>query len=588
MENVFKRDIARHLIQAVEAAYKDRFEDIAAFFKVEPEKLEDFLYGKIERPRDHKMGDFAFPAFFLAGVLKEKPPVIAANIAEKLEVSGYSITGPYINFTVTVPDLAKEVLPGIHREGNAYGSQKVGQEKNIVIDFSSPNIAKPFGVGHLRSTALGNSLYRLYHKLGYNTIGINHLGDWGTQFGKMIVAFQKWGDEAELKKKPIDTLFDLYVRFHSEEEENPALGDEARTAFKGLEEGDKEATALWNLFKEYSLEEFQRIYDTLGVRFDHYTGESFYNDKTEPAVNRLKEAGLAVESEGALVVKLDDFDMTPCLLKKADGATLYATRDLAGIFFRHEQFHFDKAIYVVGSAQREHFKQVFKVVELLGEDYADRLVHVEFGWIRFKDQAMSTRKGNIVFLDDVINTAVEKATQIIKSKNPNLPDLDKTARTVALGAIIFADLGVKKHKDVNFSWEEVLNFEGETGPYLQYTHARLSALLRKFGGSVKPDVDFDQYESFEEKELLLQLYRFGQVVESAAKKYEPSMMAEYLLELAAVFNRFYQRKDAEGRLIKIISDDEKATRARMLLIAAVQTVLKEGLYLLGIEAPEEM
>jgi arginyl-tRNA synthetase len=431
-------------------------------------------------------------------------------------------------------------------------------------------------------------LYHLYEKLGYDCIGVNHLGDWGTQFGKMILAYVKWGTEEELKKDPVKYLYSLYVRFHREEKEDSSLSTEARAWFKKLEDGDEKAISYWKLFKDHSLEEFKRIYEILGIRFDHYTGESFYNDKMDAAIERLEAAGLTKESQGALIVDLEEYGMTPCLLRKADGATLYSTRDLAGMFYRYETFNFDRALYVVGSAQREHFKQVFKVIELLGEEFADRLVHVEFGWIKFDDKAMKSREGTVIFLEDVIDTATEKAVGIIKEKNPDLPNLEKTARTIGLGAIIFADLGVKRHKDVNFIWEEVLSFEGETGPYLQYTHARLSALMRKYGKEITSDVDFELFDSPEEKALLMHLYRFGGVVQLAADQYEPNFIAEYLLELAAIFNRFYQRKDADGRLIKIISDQEQETRARMLLVSGVRTVLKEGLRLLGIQAPEEM
>ncbi len=588
MKNVFQENTARQLAEAFTAAYPDQIEALAQSLPSGAADLTDFIYSKLEMPKDRKLGDFAFPAFSTVAVLKDKPVAIAQKVVAQLNPERFAATGPYINATLAVPDMARMVLPMIHGQGTAFGSQTIGQGRKIAIDFSSPNIAKPFGVGHLRSTAIGHSLYRVFEKLGYRPIGINHLGDWGTQFGKMIVAYRKWGNDADLAKEPIKYLYDLYVRFHEQEEQDPSLSDDARLWFKKLEDGDPEAVRLWKLFKDYSQAEFQRIYDILDITFDHYTGESFYNDRTEAVMERLRCAGLVTESQGAQVVELEQYGMPACLLKKADGATLYATRDLAGIFYRHETFDFYRALYVVGSAQQEHFKQVFKIIELLGEPYADRLVHVEFGWIRFKDQAMSTRKGNIIFLEDVITTAEEKAAQIIRDKNPDLPNLDQTARMVALGAILFADLGVKKHKDVNFSWEEVLNFEGETGPYLQYTHARLSALMRRFGKPIREIVDFNLFISPEEKELLLHLYRFGQTVETAADRYEPNYIAEYLLELAAVFNRFYQRKDTHGKLIKIISERENETEARMLLVEAVRTVLNEGLHLLGIPAPEEM
>jgi len=588
MENHFQKEIAGLIAEAIASVYGEKLPDIAAALGTGSGELDEFIYTKLETPKDRSLGDFAFPTFQLAKPLGQKPQVIAQAIGEALDQNRFTVTGPYINAIVEPSYIASQILPEVYSAQDTYGSQKIGQGKKIIIDYSSPNIAKPFGVGHLRSTAIGNSLYRVLKKLGYQPIGVNHLGDWGTQFGKMIVAYRNWGDNAELEKDPIKYLFDLYVRFHKEEKENPSLSDEARAWFKKLEDGDEEAIRLWKLFKEYSMAEFKRIYAILGVSFDAYTGESFYNKMTDDVVERLTEAGLAVESQGALVVDLEKYELPPCLLRKADGATLYATRDLAGIFYRKREFDFEKAIYVVGGEQKVHFNQVFKVIELLGEPYADRLIHVDFGWIRFKDQHMSTREGNIIFLEDVINTAMDKAREIIKEKNPNLANLEETAQTIALGAIIFADLGVKKHKDVNFSWSEVLTFEGETGPYLQYTHARLAALGRKYGREITADVDFSRFVSQEEKELLLHIYRFGQIVELVAEKYEPNFMAEYLLELAAVFNRFYQRKDAEGKLVKIISDDEDDTRARMLLVLAVKTVLKEGLRLMGIEAPEEM
>ncbi len=584
----FQKETAEQIVAALRQAYHESIEQIHAVLHIDKNALEDFIRSKLETPKDSKLGDFAFPAFSLAGALKKKPPEIAATIGGFLDERRFRITGPYINRVVPPSEAAQATLPLIFRDQDAYGNQETGRGKNIVIDFSSPNIAKPFGVGHLRSTAIGNSLYRIFEKLGYTCIGINHLGDWGTQFGKVIAAYLKWGDESELKKDPTKHLYNLYVRFHDEEEHDLSLAEEARMWFKKLEDGDAQAVTLWKSFSEYSLDEFRRIYDLLGVRFDHYTGESFYNDKMDAVIERLTEAGLTRVSEGALIVDLEAFGLMPCLLRRADGATLYATRDLAGILYRHREYDFYKVLYVVGSSQREHFQQVFKVIELMGEDYADRLVHVEFGWIKFQEKAMSTRSGTVIFLEDVIDTATQKALKIIEDKNPNLPDLEKTARMIGIGAVIFADLAVKKHKDVNFVWEEVLNFEGETGPYLQYTHARLSALMRKYGREITDQVDFGLYDSPEEKELLMHLYRFDAVVEAATDKYEPNFIAEYLLELAAVFNRFYQRKDAEGRLVKIISVDERETAARMLLVSAVRTVMHEGLRLLGIEAPEEM
>ncbi len=588
MENKFKWDFAIQITATIQNDYPHLLQDSANAFAVAPENLADGIFEKIEIPKDRSMGDYSFPTFQLARAWKTSPQAIAKSLIGSLNCAVFTNAGPYINASWSASDIAETVLPEIYVRKDQSGSQTIGKGKTIVIDFSSPNIAKPFGIGHLRSTAIGNSLYRLYKKLGYTVVGINHLGDWGTQFGKMIVAFKKWGNREDLKNSPISYLLDLYVRFHKEEETDPSLTDEARLWFKKLEEGDQEAAELWTTFKDYSLQEFQRVYDKLGVIFDHYTGESFYNDKMEATIKRLEDAGLVSESEGALIVDLAEHNLPPCLLRKADGATLYATRDLAGLFYRKQTYDFHKAIYVVGMAQQDHFKQVFTVIEKLGEEWSDDLVFVGFGWIRFGDEAMSTRKGNIILLDDVISTAQEKARAIILEKNPDLEDIDRISRMIALGAIVFADLGVKRHKDVNFRWEEVLTFEGETGPYLQYTHARLCALLRRYGRDVSVSVDFALFASDVEKDMLLHLYRFGEIVELAADRYEPSFIADYLIELAAIFNRFYQRKDEEGKLIKIISDNEAETAARMLLVSAVRTVLHEGLFLLGIEAPEEM
>ncbi|MEE9441834.1 MAG: arginine--tRNA ligase [candidate division Zixibacteria bacterium] len=595
MDNIFKINAAEQLAEATRKAFPESISAIGESLNIKDSDLADFFASKLEIPRDAKMGDYAFPTFILAKVLKKKPPEIANLIFRNLDSSRFSLAGPYINLNLSPEETASEILPEIFSQRKNYASQQIGNGKSVVIDFSSPNIAKPFGVGHLRSTAIGNSLYRLYEKLGYKVIGINHLGDWGTQFGKLITAYRRWGNKVELNNNPIKYLYDLYVKFHEQEAMEDASGidigleEEARDWFKKLEDGDDEAIILWQGFKDYSLMEFKRIYDLLGVYFDHYTGESFYNDKMDAVIERLSQAGLTSESQGALIVDLSEHGLNPCLLRKGDGATLYATRDLAGIFYRHDTYKFEKALYVVGSAQQDHFKQVFKVVEMLGESFARNLVHVEFGWIRFKDQAMSTRKGNIIFLDDVIDTAEDRVKKIMMEKNPDLPNLEQTARQVGIGAVIFADLGVKRHKDVNFSWEEVLNFEGETGPYLQYTHARLCALKRKYGKDITANVDYSKYISREEKALALHLYRFGEIVELAADKYEPNFIAEYLIGLATVFNRFYQRKGESGRLIKIIDDSAPdETASRMLLVDCVRIVLKEGLYLLGIEAPDEM
>lgn len=566
----------------------------------------DQIFGTLEVPKKPEMGNYALPLFNLAGLLGQNPAELNRKLAgiqngivqseARLSHLSFSAVGGFNNARISTEALAAETLQAVLTQERKYGSSDEGQGRNIVIDFSSPNIAKPFGIGHLRTTAIGNSLYRIFEKLGYNSIGINHLGDWGTQFGKMIVAFRKWGSEEEVKDDPVVKLFNLYVKFHEEEEKDSSLSDQAREAFKNLEHGEPEETRLWNMFKEYSLQAFKKTYELLGVQFDYYTGESFYNDQMPAVIDDLKEAGLAEISEGALVVNLDKYGLPPCMLRKADGATLYATRDITGIFYRWKQFQFNKVLYVVGSAQRDHFQQVFKVVELYEEArqipvdkrFSQGLEHVEFGWIKFKDEMMSTRKGNIIFLDDVLNKAIDLARKKILEKNPDLKEIDRTARQIGIGAVLFADMSTRRQKDVNFEWDEVLNFEGETGPYLQYTHARLSSLLRNYGRGVSAEVDHSLLDMPEEYRVLDLLYKFPGIVSEAAITYEPYIISSYLLELAAAFNKVYQRKDKSGRIDKIISDNAELTRARMALVGAVKIVVKEGLHLLGIESPDEM
>ena len=598
----FKSDIATATAAAFEMAFGDIKESGPDLFIFHPEQI----YGRLEVPKNPEMGSYALPLFELAKMLKRNP----AEINEKLTESQNSFVrghpeyshlsfiavGGFNNARIGTETLARETLSSVLDQTCKFGSSDEGRGKKIVIDFSSPNIAKPFGIGHLRTTAIGNSLYRIFEKLGYKSVGINHLGDWGTQFGKMIVAFRKWGNRNELQDNPVLKLYNLYVKFHQEEEKDPSLSDEARDAFKNLEQGAPDETELWRMFKEYSLTAFKKTYDLLGVHFDHYTGESFYNDKMIPVIERLQKAGLTEISQGALIVELEKFGLPPCILRKADDATLYATRDITGILYRWETFHFEKALYVVGSAQRDHFKQVFKVVELLEEAVeipvdkrcAHRLEHIEFGWIKFADKMMSTRKGNIIFLDDVLDKAVALARSKILEKNPNLKEIDKTARQIGIGAVLFADMSTRRQKDVNFDWDTVLNFEGETGPYLQYTHARLSSLLRHYGRNVTADIDFALLDRPEEYRVLDLLYKFPGIVSEAAALYEPYLISSYLLELGAAFNKVYQRKDESGRIDKIICDNVRLTQARMALVESVRIVIKEGLYLLGIDAPEEM
>ena len=539
----------------------------------------------IEIPPEEKLGDYAFPCFILSKRLKKPPDEIASELSHKLKarvlIEEIYSNGPYVNFKVNRFKLAQEVFTRIFEQKESYGGDESGKGKTIVIDFSSPNIAKPFGVGHLRSTVIVNAVSNIYKALGYKCVGINHLGDWGTQFGKLIVAYQKWGDEEKLKSDPVNTLFDLYVEFHKRAEDNPDLDEEAREWFKKLETGEKEATKLWRRFKDYSMEEFKRIYELLGIEFGAFTGESFYNRFMDSTIDKLKAAGLTQISQDALIVNLEKYNLPACLLRKKDEATLYATRDLTAAIYRYETYHFHKLLYVVGSAQKLHFQQIFKVLELMGYPWAEDLVHVEFGWILFKEKVMSTRKGTIVLLEDVLNRSMDLALKIIQEKNPELEDKEKVAFDVGIGAVIFADLSTRRQKDVNFDWEEVLNFEGQSGPYIQYTHARLCSLIRKYGKPLDKDVDFKLLRTEEENLIAKKLLDYPRQIKFAAESYEPSIICSYLLDLCSTFNRFYQKE-------RIITSDQASTQARVLLVKGIQTVVKNGLAILGIKAPERM
>ncbi len=545
------------------------------------------VLGLLELPRDRKLGDIALPCFVFAKKLKRSPQELASQIDERLQdaewhyIAQVRAVGPYVNFFYDTGELARAVIGGIWQAPETYGCSDEGGGETIVIDFSSPNIAKPFGVGHLRSTVLGNALYTILEKRGYKCVGVNHLGDWGTQFGKMIVAFKRWGSEEMLKKDPVYALYDLYTRFHREAKNHPALEEDARKEFRLLEEGDPEALALWDRFKEYSLAEFNRIYDVLGIRFDYHTGESFYNDKMERVLEILDERNLTEISNEALIVDLESYGLGACLLKKGDEATLYATRDLAGIMYRHDTFGFTKCLYVVNTAQSLHFKQVFKVIELAGFDYHEGLVHVPFGWIRFADKAMSTREGNIVFLEEVISKATKLAMKIILDKNPDIEDVDRTAQDIGVGAVVFAQLSVRRMKDIDFRWEDALSFDGETGPYLQYTHARLCSLSRKYGKDIPREIDYKRFRQPEEKNVLMMLAQYPERVELAAREYEPFVISSYLINLAQEFNAFYQKH-------RVITDDTALTDARILLADSVRIVLSDGLRILGLIPLERM
>lgn len=544
------------------------------------------VYGMLETPPNPEMGDIAFPCFQLAKALRKAPPMIAAELAG--QISGTPLrevkaVGPYVNLFLDQQSVAAQVIGTILEQGGTYGSSAVGEGRNVPIDLSSPNIAKPFSMGHLRSTVIGNAIANILEKQGYKPVRINHLGDWGTQFGKLIVAYRLWGDEAKVKAEPIKELLSLYIRFHEEAENDPSLEDQGREWFKKLEDGDEEAQHLWKWFRDESLKEFMKIYELMNVSFDSTNGEAFYNDKMDRVVTLLEEKGLLSESDGALVVNLDEYDMPPSLIKKSDGATLYATRDLAAALYRHETYDFAKAVYVVGNEQRLHFQQLFKVLEKMGYDWARNMHHVPFGMMLKDGKKMSTRKGKVVLLEEVLAQAIADVQKVIEEKNPSLANKEEVARQVGVGAVIFHDLKNFRLNDVNFSWEEMLTFEGETGPYVQYSHARACSLLRK--GNYQPGAAVSLAEgALDSKEawaVITLLNNFPEVIQRAADNFDPSQIGKYVIDLAQVFNKFYAN-------VRILAEEEDIKASRLALVAAVVVVLKEGLRLLGLAAPEEM
>lgn len=539
----------------------------------------------IEVPADETLGDYAFPCFKLAKTLRKAPPAIAAEIGGKLVkpdfISEVRVVGAYINFFLDRVALAKQALENVSQQGDAYGGSDKGAGRVVCIDYSSINIAKPFHIGHLSTTVIGNALYRIYGFLGYKPVGINHLGDWGTQFGKLIVAYKLWGSKEDIEARSITAMLELYVKFHEEAEKDPNLDEQARLWFKKIEDGDEEALSMFNWFKELTLKEVGNIYDLLGVHFDSYAGESFYNDKMQPVIDELREKGLLEFSEGAYVVRLGD-DLPPCIVLKSDGATLYSTRDLAAAFYRKKTYDFHKCLYVVAYQQNLHFKQVFKVIELMGYEWAKDLEHVAFGMVSLEDGTLSTRKGKVVLLKDVLDKAVEKTLSIIEEKSPGLENKEEVAQTVGIGAVVFDTLSSARIKDITFSFDRVLNFDGETGPYVQYTHARCASLLRRadfdWAAADKDYTVLDNAEAFATAKLL---YSFPDAVARACEKNEPYLITRHIIELAKAMNRFYYEH-------RIIDEDEAKTAARLMLAACVKQVLKTGLYLIGVGAPERM
>lgn len=537
----------------------------------------------IEIPPKPEMGDFAFPCFRLAKSYHKAPPMIAQDLKESIGdqafLSEIKVVGGYLNFYVDKAQYAQQIVDK-YNNATDYGCSDQGKDKTICIDYSSPNVAKNFHVGHLRTTIIGNSLYKIFSKLGYKVVRINHLGDWGTQFGKLIVAYKKWGSREAVEEKGIEELMDIYVKFHEEAEKDDSLNDEARAWFLKMEQGNEEALEIWQWFRDISLKEFMRVYNILGMEFDSFAGESFYRDKTADVIKCLTDDGLLKESQGAMIIPLDEYDMPPCIVAKKDGSSIYATRDLAAILYRKATYNFDRCLYVTGLEQKLHFAQVFKVIELMGNDYAKNLVHIPYGLVSLKSGKISSRKGNVIFAEDLLRESINKTTSIIEEKNPDIPDKEEVAKQVGIGAIIFNDLYNQRIKDVIFDWNKLLNFDGETGPYVQYTYARASSVLRKIG-EVPDTIDYTLLTDEASIGLLKEIERYPQVIKDAAERYEPSVIARYSIDLAHAFNKFYHECQ-----INVEDETTKYTRTNVVKIA--RYIIKDALSLLGIQCPEQM
>lgn len=547
------------------------------------------LESYIEIPPNSDLGDYAFPCFRLAKDLHKAPPIIANEIKENIKIdekiiSKIDVVGGYLNIFINKETLTKTVFEEINNKKEKYGSSNIGEGKNVVIDYSAPNIAKPFHIGHLRSTVIGGAIYKIYNFLGYNSVGINYLGDWGLQFGKVMAGISLWKDEYDFENDEMASTLKTYIRFNKEEKENPELTDLARKYFKRLEDGEPEIVEQWKHIREISLENYEKTYKLLNSKFDSYNGEAYYNDKMQPIVDELKEKGLLKESQGAQVVDLEEFGMPPCIIITSAGTTIYATRDLASLKERMNKYDFEKAIYVVGNEQQLHFKQVFKVFELMGySKYASKCEHVPFGLVVDKDgEKIGSRKGNSVFLEDILNEAIDKVKEIINEKNPDLENKDEVARKVGVGAIIFNDLSNSRIKDEIFDWDMLLNFQGETGPYIQYIYVRTKSLLAKAGYVPNiEEIDFTKLNEKEAIQTIKLIYNFNETIQNAAEKNEPSILARYLIDLSQNFSAFYNEH-------KIIGEEKNIQDARLYLTYAVGTVLKTGVELLGMEMPERM
>lgn len=558
---------------------------IGKITNLEADTLESF----IETPPDDKMGDYSFPCFRLAKELKKAPQMIAEEFAEKIQldsevISKVEVVGGYVNFFVKPEVISRSVLEAIHQEKENYGKGKEGEGKTVVIDYSAPNIAKPFHIGHLRSTVIGGALYNVYQALGYRTIGVNHLGDYGTQFGKIIEGYKRWHDEYDIEKNPIDELTKIYVRINQLCKEDESVLEACRENFRLLEQGDPYCTELWNRFKDLSLKEFQRVYDLLGSKFDSWNGEAFYIDKTQEVIDILEKNHKLVESEGARIVDLSEYNMAPCIIEKTNGSTIYATRDLAAILYRARTYDFDKCLYVVAYEQNLHFRQIFEVAKYLDldEKYTKGLEHVPFGMVRLKTGKMSTREGNVIKLEEILQEAIQRAREIIQEKNPDLENKEEIAKRVGIGAIIFNDLANSRVKDEIFDWDTILNFQGETGPYIQYIFVRTKSVLEK--ANYLPDfakLDFDVLSDEYSQKVMKLLYQYHDILKQVIDKNEPSILSRYLIDLAKGYSVFYNEN-------KIIVEDQKQKDARLYLTYAVNLVLESGAKLLGIQMPDKM
>ena len=549
------------------------------------ENIEEY----IEIPTNKEMGDYSLPCFKLAKEMKKAPQIIANDIKEKLNISENIVTkievvNGYLNFYINTLPLTSTLFEEINAKKEAYGSSNLGENKTIVIDYSSPNIAKPFHIGHLRSTVIGGALYKIYKFLGYNVVGINHLGDYGTQFGKLIEGYKRWGAEYNIEENPIDELTKIYIRINNLCKEDESVLEACRNNFKKLEEGDPYCTELWQKFRDLSLKEFQKVYDLLSVKFDSWNGEAFYSDKMGEVIEILEKSGKLVESEGAKVINLDEYNMPPCIIEKSNGSTTYATRDLAAILYRARTYDFNKAIYVTSYEQILHFKQLFEVAKLLGLDkkYTDNLIHVPFGMVQSKTGTMSTRGGNIVKLEDLLKEAISRSAKIIEEKNPNLEHKEEIAKKVGIGAVIFNDLYNSRIKDEIFDWDTMLNFNGETGPYLQYMYVRTNSILEKVGEL--PSLSNIKIELLQDEasiNLIKEMYSFGEIVKQSAEKNEPYIISRYLINIAQLFSSFYNEN-------KIMCDDMETQNARIYLTYCTSIILKTGAGLLGIQMPDKM